>query len=184
MMESKLEQIASNENGKYSVKEYTKVFADGSRCPEVEQKIQFSYNDCDIDISISTGFVETATINCSLSSYIRPLNFEIESISPFINLFLRRKSRFKVKCKNKNLKYFLENNALLIFNDIMKTKNFAPNIYSKKEGSSNRIVMEFHLAFAEWVEIFEKVISFFKIVIDELKSDNRFISNVVYKTNN
>ena len=102
---------------------------------------------------------KTSTIKlCVLSSYIRPINFEIESISPFINLFLRRKSRFKVKCENKNFKYFLENRGLLVFSKEMKTKNFAPIIFSKNESSSNRIVMEFHLAFDNWVEIFDKVV--------------------------
>lgn len=184
MIKSKLKQIASDENGKYSVNEHTRVFSDGSRCPEIEHKIIFSYNDCNIKIFISTGFVETANVNCVLSSYIRPLDFEIESISPFINLFLRRKSRFKVKCKNKNFKDFLENRALLIFNEAMNTKNFAPNIFSKNENSYNQIVMEFHLVFSEWIEIFENIIVFYKTIIDELKSDNRFISSSHYKKGN
>lgn len=181
MIESRLKQIASNENGEYSVKEQSRIFADGSRCPEIEHRIQISYNDCDIKIFISTGFLEIANVNCILSSYIRPIDFEIESVSPFMNLFLRRKSIFKVKCKNKNFKYFLENKALLIFDDDINTKNFAPTIYSKKEGRSNNIVMEFHLAFEDWIDIFEDVILFFKSVIDELNSDNRFISHTHYK---
>lgn len=183
MIKSKLKQIASNENGKYSIKEHARIFADGSRCPEVEHNIIFNYNDCDIKIFVSTGFVETSKTTCTLSSYIRPIDFEIESFSPFINLFLRRKSRFKVKCKNKNFKHFLDSNALSVFNKSMRTKNFAPHIFSQNHGSANNIIMEFHLAFEEWVEIFEEVISFYKKVIDELKSDNRFIVNSVYKAN-
>ncbi|MEC3906227.1 hypothetical protein VOI54_04310 [Tamlana sp. 2201CG12-4] len=184
MTTTKLKQIADNENGEYSIKEHKRVFTDGSRCPEIEHKIQFSYTECNIEILISTGFKEAANINCTLSSYIQSLDFEIESISPFINLFLRKKSRFKVKCRHKNFKYFLENKALIIFEETMKTKNFAPNIFSKNNGLHNRIVMEFHLAFSEWVEIFESVILFFKTIIDELKSDNRFISSTHYKENN
>lgn len=127
------------------------------------------------------GFKDFAIINCDLTSYIRPFDFEIESYSPFINLFLRKKSRFKIKCKNKKFKYFLEYKALSIFDEDMKTKNFTPRIFSQSIGSNNQIVIEFHLEFSEWVQIFEKVILFYKTIIDQLILSRRFISNDSYK---
>lgn len=184
MIESKLKQIASDENGKYSKKEYTRVSTDGSRCPEIKHRILLTYHDCDIEIFINTGFLHTASVICNLSSYIRPIEFKINSLSPFINLFLRKKSRFKVKCNNDNFKYFLENKALIIFDDVMRTKNFDPSIFSDNTESINQIKMEFHIAFPDWINIFKKIISFYKIIIEELESDNRFISNNLYRENN
>ena len=66
---------------------------------------------------------------------------------------------FRVKCKNKRFKYFLENNALPIFDEVVGEKNFTPNIISKKDGLSNKIIMEFHIVFPDWVDVFEGVVA-------------------------
>ena len=96
MVEKKLKQIAQKENGNYSINDYAISFTDGSRSPQSEYKIDFVYKDCRIYIIIQTGHVEFANIICELSSYIRPLDFKIDSTSPFENLFPRRSLYFFV----------------------------------------------------------------------------------------
>jgi hypothetical protein len=66
----------------------------------------------------------------------------------------------------------------------MKTENFNPLIFSQNDELKNQIVLEFHLGFPKWTEIFDEINEFLKLIIDELNSDNRFISNKVYKEKN
>ncbi len=77
---------------------------------------------------------------------------------------------------NENFKYFLEKKALPIFDNVIKTKNFSPEIYSYNKTSENKIIFEFHLGFENWIEIYEDIIIFLKLIIDELNSGNRFIA--------
>ena len=184
MVEKKLKQIAQKENGNYSINDYAISFTDGSRSPQSEYKIDFVYKDCRIYIIIQTGHVEFANIICELSSYIRPLDFKIDSTSPFENLFLRRSSRFNIECDNANFKSFLENDALTVFDDMMNTQNFNPTIFTENEGLRQKIKIEHHLAFPKWIESIDIINAFLKKVIDELKSDNRYISNADYRHKN
>ena len=184
MIESKLKKIASELNGEYAIQDYKISFTDGSRSPETYHKVKYKYSDSEIFILIQTGFTETARVITTLSTYTRPLEFEIDCVSPFENLFFRRKTRFKVKCEDQNFKHFLENKALLIFDNIMETENFNPRIFTQNDELKNQVVLEFHLGFPKWTEIFDEINEFLKLVIDELNSDNRFISNKVYKEKN
>ncbi len=184
MIESKLEKIASELNGEYTIEDYKISFTDGSRSPETYHKVKYKYTESEIFILIQTGFTETARVITTLSTYTRPLEFEIDCVSPFENLFLRRKTRFKVKCENQNFKNFLENKALPIFDNIMETENFNPLIFTQNDEMKNQIVLEFHLGFPKWTEIFDEITNFLNLIIDELNSDNRFISNKVYKEKN
>ena len=184
MIESKLEKIASDENGKYTIEDYKTSFTDGSRSPETYHIVTFEYRESEIRIVVQNGFIETARVIVTLSTYTRPIEFEIDCISPFENLFLRRKTRFKVKCKNKNFKHFLENKALSIFDNVMESENYNPRFYTQVENSNNQIVIEFHLGFENWTDIFNEITTFLKLIIDELNSDNRFTSNKIYKETN
>lgn len=176
-LKHKLSQIAKEENGEYSYEDGTAVFADGSRCPESYYHLKYFYKETHIEMFVETGLVQSTRITCNLSTYLKPIDFRIECLSPFINLFLRKKSRFKVICPNEQFKRFLANDALSIFNEIINSKNFDPRIYSNKENSKNQIIFVTHLAFPNWVEIFDKINEFLKLIIDELDSDNRYISN-------
>ena len=184
MIDSKLKQIASELNGEYTIEDYKISFTDGSRSPESYHKVRYEYAESKIFILIQTGFTETARVITTLSPYTRPIEFEIDCVSPFENLFLRRKSRFKVKCKNQNFKHFLENKALRIFIKIMETENFNPRIFTQNDESNNQIILEFHLGFPKWPEIFDEINQFLKLIIDELNSNNRFVSHKAYKEKN
>ena len=184
MIVSKLEKIASELNGKYTIDRHKIDFLDGSTSPETYHTIKYEYAASEIVIFAQTGFTETARVITTLSSFIRPIEFEIDCISPFENLFLRRESRFKVTCKNENFKYFLEHKALAAFDKTMETENFVPRVFTQNESMKNQIIFQFHLGFPKWLDIFTEIDQFLKLVIDELKSDNRFISHNEYKGKN
>lgn len=177
MVSIKLREIATNEGGVYSNKEYKTMDIKGSRSSFYIHSIRYSYKGCLIESLIQTGENQTASIECILSPDIELIDFKIISISPFSNLFLRRSSRFKVRCDHKQFKFFLEKKALPLFESIMKTRNFDPNIFSTKSENKNKIKFEFHLAFSGWVDVFVPINSFFKLLIDELGSVTQFQIN-------
>ena len=177
IVKARVAEIATKEGGQYAFERSVAHLGDGGTCPVTHYYTKFEYKDCDIIVSIKTGQIESASVECTLASHIRPVAFNIESISPFVSLFLRRKSRFKVKCENESFKQFLDEQALPVFNEVMDTKNFAPRIYTVKEGFDNKIKVNFHLAFPGWIDVFEDIISFLKLTVDELLSDNRWRSN-------
>lgn len=170
MIDSKFKKIALAENGQYDKNETTVSLFDSSRCPEIHYRVYFNYEDCFIDIQIKTGLVNAARAEIRLSPNITPVKFEINSIDHFTNLFLRKKSRFKVKCKNKKFKNFLENKGLCSFNQIMESQNFDPTFFTQKTDSTNKIVTEFSIIFQDWINVFEELITFFKLLINELKA--------------
>lgn len=172
MLTSDLNKIAAELNGKYTI-ENTKIsFTDGSRSPETYHKISYKYQQSDIFILIQTGFTETAKVSARLPQSYKNIPFEINTISPFENLFLRKTSRFKVKCKNQNFKQFLEIKALPIFDKMMEAQNFSPRIFSENLESANQIVLEFHLGFPKWREIFSDIHLFLISVTDELNTNS------------
>ena len=176
MIESQLKRIASELGGEYSIQYYKISFTDGSRNPETHHKIDYKYSESEISILVQTGFTETARVVATLAANTVPIEFEINSISPFENLFLRRKTRFKIKCKKQNFKYFLESKALLIFDHTMKTKNFNPRIFTQVNEFKNQIIFEFHLGFPEWYNAFEEINQCLKSIIDALNANNEFTS--------
>lgn len=171
MIETYLQNIATTENGNYSCEQLQVAFPDGSKRLQSAHKLQFQYDDSVIEILIEIGLSDSVKIVSSIPNATPLVDFEIESISPFENLFFRRKSRFKVKCKSKTFKYFLENNALTVFDTMMKTQNFSPNIFYQKQEAHPEIVFEFHIAFENWIYTIEDIIQFLKIVLTELKNN-------------
>ena len=171
MIENYLQNIATYEKGIYTCEHLKVAFPDGSKRPQSNHKLQFQHNGSVIEILILVGLVDSVKIMATIPHYTQLADFQIECLSPFENLFFRRKSRFKVKCKNKTFKYFLENNALTVFDEIMKTQNFDPRIFHQNQDSHHQIVFEFHIVFENWVCIMEHIIKFLKIVLDELKNN-------------
>ena len=170
MIENYLQNIATNENGSYICEHLKVAFPDGSKRPQSNHKLQFQYNDSVIEILIQIGISDSVKIVATIPNSTFLVDFEIECLSPFENLFFRRRSRFKVKCKNKTFKYFLKNNALTVFDEIMETKNFDPRIFYQNHESHHEIVFEFHIAFENWIYTIEDIIKFLKIVLAELKN--------------
>ena len=171
MIETYLQNIATIENGSY-IREHLKVdFPDGSRRPTSNHKLQFQFNDSVIEILIQIGLSDSVKIVVAIPHSTNLIDFEIECLSPFENLFFQRRNRFKVKCKNKTFKYFLKNNALTVFDEIMKTKNFDPRIFYQNQESHHEIVFEFHISFEIWVYSIEDIIKFLKVILAELKNN-------------
>ena len=169
MIETYLQNIATSEKGNYIVEQIKVALPNGSKRRQSNHKLQFKYNSSVIEILIQIGLGDSVKIVTTIPHSTQLVDFEIECISPFENLFMRRKSRFKVKSKNKTFKYFLENNALEVFDKIMESQNFDPRIFTQNQQSHNEIVFEFHIAFENWIYTIEDIIKFLKMVLDELR---------------
>lgn len=171
MIETYLQKIATNENGSYSCEQLQVAFPNGSKRPQSNHKLQFQHHDSVIEILIQIGLGDSVEILTTIPHSTALVDFEITCVSPFENLFFRRKSRFKVKCKNKNFNSFLEDTALIVFDGIMETRNFAPRIFYQNQESHHKIICEFHIAFENWMYAIEDIIKFLKIVLTELKNN-------------
>ena len=161
MIETYLQNIATNENGSYNCEHLKVTLNDGSKRLQSNHKLQFKPKDSVIEILIQIGLGDSVKIVTTIPHSTVLVDFEIECISPFENLFFRRKSRFKVKCRNENFKYFLENNALSVFDEIMENQNFDPRIFTQNHESRQEIIFEFHIAFENWLYTIEEIIKFF-----------------------
>ncbi|CAM1346412.1 hypothetical protein [Tenacibaculum crassostreae] len=169
--EKEIKKVTHNLNTELHSKKEKVYFLDGHREPFETYKIKLSYKNCDIIMTNTTGVQASGNITCHLSNNAKLIEFEIDSISHFMNLFLRKNSRFKVKCKNKNFNFYLKNKALKELSELSKKTAFDPYIFSKKQGDKNLIITEYHLAFENSPYAIEPLLKFYKSVIDFLLSN-------------
>ena len=176
--------LAEKENGKFYFKDEDISIGMGARSPNVFYKITFDYKNNPFTIINRTGTAYVGTISCELNKILQPIEFEINNTSHFQNLFLRKKSRLKIKSENSNIKYFLtKNNSLNILNQIAKKDDFSPIITCEFD-ETWRIVNKYHLEFDNWIEPIEPTIELFKNLIDEFEKRIANISPKSYREMN
>ncbi|WP_034057304.1 hypothetical protein [Lacinutrix jangbogonensis] len=153
----------------------------GVRNPNVTYLLIFSYKDNQFSIFNSTGTSFVGEIACEFSSTLKPIEFELNSISYFLNLFLRRKNRFKIKSDNENIKHFLsKSEAMKKLILIAKKEAFNPFIVCEIE-KNKRISTKYHLEFDDWTQVIEPIIELYKELIDEFEKGYLNVSNKAYK---
>lgn len=95
------------------------------------------------------------------------------------NLFLRKKSRFKIKSKNNNISFFLDQNAALqSLSNIAKKHNYSPWIIYDTD--TPKIVTKYHLEFDDWTQVIEPTIALYKDLIDEFEKRLSNLSHTQY----
>ncbi len=160
-------EIAKKENGKFYLHDKNISIGGGVRSPNIIYKLKFSYNNNNFIITYQVGNTNVGTIHCELSKSLKPIEFEINSISHLKNLFLRKKNRLKVKTSDENFSCFINNNhSFEALNQIASKENFSPYIYSKLNNSWS-IISEYHLEFSDWTQTVEPSIDFIKNIIDQ-----------------
>jgi hypothetical protein len=161
--------IAEKENGKFYFKDEDISIGMGVRSPNVLYKIGFDYKKNPFTIINRTGTAYVGTISCELNKTLQPIEFEINNISHIQNLFLRKKSRLKIKSDHSNINYFLtKNDSLKILSQIAKKENFSPIITCKFDRVW-KIEAKYHLEFDNWIEPVEPIIELFKNLINEFE---------------
>ena len=162
MIEDILKNIALNEKGSFYTEDFTLVGINGVRAPASNYIIELSINDCLCVFNMNVGINNLVIATCELPKYISPIPFDVKSVTHFENLLFRNKSRLRVKSTNKNLKYFIENKALLCFEEVLKKYNFCPVITLIKDKGINTIRFTFSNEFPYWFEILPLIITFLK----------------------
>lgn len=162
-------KIAENENGNLYYHDEDISIGGGVRSPNVIFTLKFEYKSNVFTIINQTGTKYVGSVSCKLSENLQPIPFEIDSISHFKNLFLRKKSRLQLISKNKNILYFLKyNNAFKSLSKIANKEDFSPYITCSGNNSWN-IVCKYHLEFDNWTQVIEPLIELYKNLIDEFE---------------
>jgi len=152
--------------------------------PNVIFLVKFKYKDNEISILNQTGTSFVGNINYKLNKTLQPIAFEISSISHITNLFRRRKSRFKIKTENENIKYFLEQSSSLNqLSKIAEKENFSPLITCELNDFWS-IESNYHLEFDNWTQVVEPTIKLYKALIDEFEKRIANVSNGNYREMN
>lgn len=174
-------KLAEKENGKFYFKDEDISIGMGVRSPNVLYQITFDYKNNPFTIIHRTGTAYVGTISCKLNTTLQPIEFEINNTSHIQNLFLRKKSRLKIKSDNTNINYFLtKNDSLHILNQIAKKENFSPIITCKFD-EVWKIEAKYHLEFDNWIEPIDPIIELYKNLIDEFEKRIVNISEKAYR---
>jgi len=170
MIKQYFKELAAQEQGKFYYYDEDVDIGGGSRNPYVIFLIKFYYRDHEIIVDNRTGTSFEGCITCNLASYAQPIDFEITSISHIANLFLRKKSRFKINCSNKNLGHFLKtNDSLKELSIIAQKEDFSPYIRCEERDGKYSIITNYHLEFGNWTQVLEPLIAFYKDIVDLLE---------------
>jgi len=184
MYKTYFKNLAEKENGNFYFKDDNLVFGDGVRSPNVTYIVKFDHGDNHFTVINRTGTAYVATISCKLSKSIQPIEFEINNISHFNNLFLRRKKLLEINTKNQNIKYFLtHNDNFESLERIAGNNKFSPIITCIKDKEWS-IIAKYHLEFDNWTEPIEPIIKLFKDLIAEFEQRIANISPKAYREMN
>ncbi|WP_298321387.1 hypothetical protein [uncultured Aquimarina sp.] len=181
MYKKLFKELAEKENGKFYYQDNDIAIGGGVRSPNVIFKIKFKYKDNEFTIINRTGTAYVGTISCELSKDLQPIEFELNTISHLKNLFLRKKSRFKINTHNRNLKDFLsKNSSLKLLSKIADKEDFSPIITCQND-CSWEITTKYHLEFDNWTQVLEPIIELYKELIDEFEKRIANISSKAYR---
>jgi len=162
-------QLAEKENGKFYFKDENIAFGNGTRSPNITYAVEFGFKGNHFLIYNRTGTAYVANIICKLSKLIQPIEFKINNISHFHNLFVRRKSRLRVIADNQNIKHFLlQNENFKSLQKIADLKKFSPFIFCRLDNEWI-INCEYHLEFDDWTEPVELIIALYKDCINQFE---------------
>lgn len=181
MYKTAFRELATRENGTFFFQDKDISIGDGVRNPRIVFKVVFEYKGNHFTVLNITGTSYSGNITCKLSKSLQPISFTVDNISHLQNLFLRRKSRLKIKTENKNLKLFLSKNKnFQTLIEIANKDNFCPYIFCK-QASYWSIVTEYHLELDNWLEVLDPLINLYKDLIDEFEKRIANINQKAYR---
>ncbi|CAL2101955.1 conserved protein of unknown function [Tenacibaculum sp. 190130A14a] len=166
--EKEVKKIAQGLRGELNIKKEKYSYFDGSREPFETYTLKLKHKNNLIVVRNTIGAQASGQVVCSLNPDIKFIDFEIDTIHHFINLFLRKQSRFKVKSTNSNFKLFLQENALKELEPLSTQVAFDPYIFSSKKSYEKLIITKYHLAFENSPSAIIPLFKFYQKVIDYL----------------
>ena len=173
MYKSFFTDLAKKENGKFLYKDESLAYINGVRSPNVNYRVDFDYLGCHFTVINRTGTAYVGMIKCEISPNLNPIEFEINNITHFENLFRRKKSRLRIKSDNLDISNFLKNNEEFIeLERIAARDKFSPVIVCENKGNW-KIMSKYHLEFDNWIEPVEPTIALFKSLINKFDMGSR-----------
>ncbi|MGK0390675.1 MAG: hypothetical protein ACI94Y_003435 [Maribacter sp.] len=98
-------------------------------------------------------------------------SFKIDEKNPIFQFFNRKADRLYIKCKEPELKRFIESqSSFKAMNILAKADAFQPIIMSQIIDDQYRIEARYHLDFIRHLEAVELLLDFYQSLIDYLKS--------------
>ena len=164
--------LAEKENGKFYFSDGNMSFTDGSRIPDVTYQVKFVYKGNKFELNNRTGVSFEAQCYCNLNDNLKPSEFEIECISHFKKLFLRKQHRLKIKSEDPALHSFIVNNKYFKqLGELGVKEDFSPAISCSKSDAGNwYLTATYHLEFNNYTQVISPLIDFYKSVIDRFGS--------------
>lgn len=164
-IKSIFEEIASIEDGIFSVAENTVGGLNGEYLPDLNYNLEIKYRGSDIVVNNRTGTTAIGSIICIMPKMEEQRSFQLFTRSHFASLFLRG-GRFRFK-GDERVKSFMErSNSFSILKKISKDTAFEPTIKGTAGEDKFEMVIEYHLVFENWIQAVEPLVSFCKEFID------------------
>ncbi len=177
------QNLGDKENGKFRFHDKDVSIGFGVRSPNVVYQVTFDYKGNSFFVENTTGTNFVAEISCILDTSIKPIEFELFTISHFKNLFFRKNSRFQIKTDNENLRYFLNHNEnFKKLEEISVADKFDPSIQIV-DGNPSKMIARYHLEMDEWTDPIEPMIELFKDLIDEYEKGLSHVEHKNYIAN-
>jgi len=162
-----LEHIANEIGATLAIKEESIRAGGGAHSPELSFLLKITHHGHVIRIHIHAGTTAVGKVECLLPKLNQSLEFEITTVSHFVNLFLRKGGRFRIESKNEEVKtFFNQSIGLAKMRGIAKKDSFDPLIYGKNRGEEFRLITEYHLQFDNYWEVIKPIILFNKEFIN------------------
>lgn len=135
---------------------------------QTKYQIRMKYLEKDIFIQHELGMQRTGLLICNLDIPNIPI-FKVDEKNPLLQLFNRKADKLYVKCKDSNLKKFIETHpSFQSMNSLSKADAFQPLITGKIADDQYSIETRYHLDFIRHLEAVELLVDFYKGMIEYL----------------
>lgn len=173
-------EIANRENGKLSIKDEIVSMGMGVRSPYTVYTILLHYKGVEIVVHNQVGTKSIGSITCQFPIEITVPSFELETRSNFITLFIGKKNRFRISCKDLKFKEYLKQEIseanILIF---IQKDQFEPYLTSQKNKDKTVVRTEYSLLFEDWPLVISPLLGLNKKIIDWIIQKNIHIEMTI-----
>lgn len=169
MLQAKLKEIATNENGIYNRSDLKADGYNGSFHHFVRHQLDFEYKGIHIYFMCDTGNYSVATIKYSIPGQSIKKEFKIITKGILYKIFNRKKDCIHIKTHDPVFKnHMLKSNSFRQLNNLAKEFLFEPTITGESIDLKFEVTCKYHLLFEKKDEVLDPLFSFHKTIIDYL----------------
>lgn len=162
--------IAAEESGRLTINGDDEELEKQANAQESIYRLYIPYKKEEICVEYAVGAQHVASTSLILETMTNCPEFEITTRSPFFILFMGKKDRIKVSCKDLKLKKKISLNPHLAqINKLSDNTAFEPNTFAENKKFGFEIRTEYHLVFPKRTKEIRPLIQFYKDLIDYLR---------------